>query len=160
VLAAALLGCGSDPAEDCNAFPRAGKSTRTEVVVNEVFARSAAALPDWIELFNRGDASMDVGCWSVIDQSALHEPYLIPPGTVIPPAGFLVIRRDDTGGSGFTFGFGTNDTAILRDSEGLVADQTSWEGEQAPPDKTWGRRPDGTGAFHTLATPSEGAPNG
>ena len=66
-----------------------------------------------------------------------------------------------TGGTGsliFTFGLGKADAVRLFDAAGTLIDKAQWVDGNAPEGKSWGRYPDGDGAFSTL-TPTPGAPN-
>ena len=47
----------------------------------------------------------------------------------------------------------------LFDATGASVDQTTWADGQALVGTSWGRYPDGTGPFATLATPTEGTAN-
>ena len=162
LLAALTLGlgaCGSESTEECAGVFRAETSTRTDIRLNEILAGSDDGMPDWIELYNQSEAPVDVGCWSVVDQTSKHVPWLIPMGTIVQPKGFHVIRADDSGVYGFNFGLGKGDMVLLRDPDGLIADEASWKNGEAPKDQSWGRIPDGSGPFQTLATPTEGSAN-
>jgi hypothetical protein len=45
---------------------------------------------EWIELYNRGTAEVDLGGWQIVDAVA----YLFPPGTVLAPDSYLVVAGD------------------------------------------------------------------
>ncbi len=42
----------------------------TNVVINELLAHSHAGDPDWIELYNATDASVDIGGWVLRDSNS------------------------------------------------------------------------------------------
>jgi hypothetical protein len=67
--------------------------TRTEdIVINEIMYHPITALADeeYVELYNRGSNAVDVGHWRFTEGIS----FTIPPGTVVPAGGFLVIARD------------------------------------------------------------------
>lgn len=124
------------------------------VVVNEVKAQEFGDdLNDWIELYNDGDAAADLAGWYFSDNNDENR-YTFAEGTMLEPGGFLVIEQSVD----FAFGIGRDDSARLFDATGTIIDQTTWT-RPAADTGTWGRFPDGTGAFETLATPTRGAAN-
>jgi len=44
---------------------------------------------EWIELYNRGDAPVDLSGWQVVDATE----FTVPAGTVLPPGGYVVLAR-------------------------------------------------------------------
>jgi len=161
IIAVSFLGCGTDNADLCN---NTALTTQTQadspVVLNELRAKAANKAPDWIELFNKSDAEVDVGCWAIRDKSDKHTPFYIAPGTTLAPGGFLVVRRDKSGQNGFKWGLGVKgDIATLWNAAGKIADETAYDAAQAQEGNSWGRSPDGTGAFTTLLEPTDGTAN-
>jgi len=71
-----------------------------DVVIHEIqyhrAPRSQQGLPvearseEWIELYNRGPAEVDLGGWQLVDAVA----YQIPSGTVLAPDSYLVVAGD------------------------------------------------------------------
>ena len=131
------------------------------VVVNEVFARPAvdSTDEDWVELYNAGDAAVDIGGWVLKDADPLHA-YTFPAGTILESGGYGVFSRDESGAAlGFDFGLGPADEIHVFDAAGALVDETAWSDGQAPENQSWGRYPNGTGPFVTLLTPTPGAAN-
>jgi hypothetical protein len=129
------------------------------VVVNEVVARAADAGPDWIELYNAGEEPADLAGWTLRDENDSAS-LVLPAGTTVGPGAFLLL--EGPGGTTeptFGFGLGAADAVRLFDAGGVVVDRTSWSSGQAPEGTSWGRYPDGSGAFRTLALPTPGAAN-
>jgi hypothetical protein len=64
------------------------------VVINEIMyaptTSQNGSLNEWVELYNYGDASVDISGWKVTDN---HGKYTFPSGTVIPPGGYIVVCR-------------------------------------------------------------------
>ena len=129
---------------DC--VPVAGQDV---VRVNEV--ESDDGVPgDWIELVNTGAEPVDLSGWLVRDNDDTRVS-TIAAGTVIAPGGFHVHEESALG-----FGLGGGDMARLYTPNGTLVDAYAWEEHAAA---TYGRCPDGTGAFGTTTTPTKGAPN-
>ncbi|HEY5911014.1 MAG TPA: lamin tail domain-containing protein [Verrucomicrobiae bacterium] len=74
--------------------PGASNSPPTlhDIVINEIMFHpiSGQAKDEYVELYNRGANPVDVGYWRFVDGIA----FMIPPGTVIPAGGYLVVARD------------------------------------------------------------------
>ena len=71
----------------------------TNVVINELLAHSHAGDPDWIELYNATDASVDIGGWFLSDSNSDPMKYEIAAGTTIEPHGYIVFYEDLNFGS-------------------------------------------------------------
>ena len=64
-----------------------------DIVVNEIMYAPAAGEPEWVELFNRGQVSVDVGGWWFEDSSGKKARLTSLP-IVMAPGEFLVITQD------------------------------------------------------------------
>ena len=64
-------------------------SPEGSVVFNEIMARPITPGAEFIELFNRATNSFDLSGWRVNGLS-----YTFPPGSLIPPQGYLVLAKD------------------------------------------------------------------
>jgi len=121
------------------------------VVINEVESSGGAPV-DWIEITNTGAAPVDVSGWILRDDKNTST-VTIPAGSVLAAGGFLAMDVDVDGG----FGLGGADSARLFAADGTtLVDSYSWTAHAAT---TYGRVPDGTGAFVVTAASSKGAPN-
>ncbi|MFZ5516391.1 MAG: lamin tail domain-containing protein [Candidatus Zhuqueibacterota bacterium] len=70
--------------------------TRHAVVINEIMFRPSASTAEWIELFNPGDAPINVQLWKVSD-SHLDAPVEISPADImIDSKQYLIISEDST----------------------------------------------------------------
>ncbi|MEW1696256.1 lamin tail domain-containing protein [Streptomyces sp. NPDC091278] len=115
--------------------------------VNEVV--TTGSVPDSVELYNKGTASVDVSGWILKDDDDGSR-YKVPAGTTLAPGAF---RAFDVHGS---FGIGSADKARLYLPDGTtLVDGFSWTGHSAP---SWSRCPDGAGAFGAAAL-TLGGPN-
>ena len=122
----------------------------TDVKINEV--ESNGGTPgDWIELYNAGSASVDISGFKVLDNDNTHTPLSLPSGTTLAPGAFYVAEEAALG-----FGLGSADSARLFAPDGTtLLDTYSWTAHAA---STYGRCPDGTGAFGAT-TSTKGAAN-
>ena len=68
------------------------------VVINEILANSGTS-SDWIELYNRTNASIDIGGWFLSDDGTNLQKYRIPVGTIIPAHGYQVFYESSNFGS-------------------------------------------------------------
>jgi hypothetical protein len=120
------------------------------VTINEV--ESNGGVPgDWIELTNTGTAAADLSGWRVLDNDNTHTAYVIPSGTTLPIGGYFVVDEAQ-----FGFGLGGADSARLFDAANTLVDTYSWTAHAVT---TYGRCPDGTGAFTTTTSVTKGGAN-
>ena len=120
--------------------------------INEV--ESSGGTPgDWVELVNTGSAAADIGGYRVLDNDDTHTPLAIPAGTTIAAGGYYVVDTDTVPNG---FGLGSADSARLFDPTMTLIDSYSWTSHATT---TYGRCPDGTGAFTTTHSSTRGAAN-
>jgi lamin tail-like protein len=178
---AALLSACDNPQVGPDAAPDApgphpqGSEARGDLVVNELAPRVSDG-PDWIELYNRGSAPIDLCGWFLTDQSDRLDHYL-PLGGVLPPAPcaprllaagtYLVIEADGTAiRDGVPidplhapFHLDIADELHLIQTDGLGGDGILYLlPPAAPPGSTLARIPDGSGLFYPVP-PSRGDAN-
>lgn len=61
------------------------------IVINEIFYHGrGTSLEQWVELYNRSGAAVDIGGWKFSDGISYH----FAPGTTIPAGGFVVVAWD------------------------------------------------------------------
>lgn len=134
--------------------PAAAGPQAPAVVVNEVSQR---VNPDWVELHNPGDTTVDLSGWKLQDdQDRGPEDYVFPAGTAIPAGWYLVVDAAEDDTTGFGFGLGAADTVRLSDAGGGLVDSLNWTEHAAT---TYGRCPDGTGEVRQTAAPTRGEAN-
>lgn len=134
----------------------AGDAAKAEaapvIVINEVESNGGDPA-DWVELTNVGGDPVDVGGWILKDDNDSRTKS-IPAGTTIAPGEYLVVVVDE-GPDGF--GLGGADSARLFLADGVtLVDGTSWTNHA---EHTWGRCPDGTGAFAGTTASTKGVAN-
>jgi hypothetical protein len=127
------------------------------VKINEV--ESNGGTPgDWVELINIGGTTADLSGWRFRDNdpARVTAPAIIPAGTLLPPGQYYVLNEVVSGVGQFNFGLGAADSAIVTDANDAPVDSYSWTAHAAV---TYGRCPNGTGAFVNTATSTKGAAN-
>lgn len=116
------------------------------VNVNEVESNGDAT--DWVEVVNTGAAPVDVSGWVLRDNDDASST-AIPAGTTLAAGAHLAV---DT-----SFGLGGADKARLFLADGVtLVDSYEWTAHAST---TYGRCPDGTGAFATTSASTRGAAN-
>ena len=139
------------------------------VVLNEIAASNTGSVtesestPDWIELFNAGTQTVDLGGYALSDDVLRPNRFVLPSGTQIAARGYLTVWCDsNTNAPGLHAGFGLSDrgqTVTLFKPEGgalQVADYITF-GLQIP-DLTIGRIDGGAGDWQ-LCEPTPGLAN-
>ena len=144
-------------------------TTPTTLHINELMASNDGTIldpqgddDDWIELFNSGTEALDLGGMYLSDKPSKPLKWQFPADTSIPAGGYLLVWADDDDGD--TPGLHTNfklsaggESVVLSDVDArsnAVIDQVDFPalGE----DVSYGRSPEGTGAFGVLPTASPG----
>lgn len=133
-----------------------------EIVINELMYKPADERDcrDWVELYNAGEGTTDLGNWRMTDDKADHI-FTFPVGTLLPPGSFLVVCEDTIAfksvypgvqplAGNFSFGFGSdNDMVRLYSSQGTLMDSIAYR-STAP----WPTGAPGTGRSIELREPS------
>jgi hypothetical protein len=124
-----------------------------QVVVNEVFTRSEAPDVDFVELYNRGTATADLGGCTLSDDPTTNK-FSIPSGTLLSPGSFISYPQT-------VLGFGLDaggERVYLRSPDGkrlLDAVHFGAAGNGI----SLGRWPDGARAIYPLSTRTPGTNN-
>jgi hypothetical protein len=139
------------------------------VLINEVFADNAnfaeadGSNPDWVELYNPSNDTVDLGGMSLTDQLTLPTRWVFPAGSIINAKSFYKVKFDSeqtASASNTGFGLKANGGAIYlfnRASENSTLLSSVRYGLQAT-DWSIGRVPDG-GPNWALTVPSLGIAN-
>ena len=136
--------------------PDGTRDAAPPVVINEFLAAPRTLFHDeWIELFNCGNTTVDIGGWTLDDKAGGgSRPYTIPKATLMAPGGFLVFN-----GSTTRLSLGNDgDSVRLLDAAGDPVDSCSFD--PVGYDVSIGRYPDGGPAWRSFETPTPGASNG
>lgn len=174
-----LTGCsGSDGTDDTgggngNGGDNGGGGVDAPtVVINEILSANLSTnadelgeFDDWVELYNHGDAAVELGGLYLSDDTAFLTAWAIPAGT-LPAGGYMLIWCDDgtgTDSNHATFKLNAaGDEILLSYVEGSNDPvQVDWVqyGAQAD-DKSAARVPDGSDTWLPGQTPTPGASNG
>lgn len=140
-----------------------------DLVLNEIAARNRGSVPnggqtpDWIELFNNSNQTLDLSGMGFSDDTLVPNRYVFPLNTRIAAQGYLIVWCDNqTNAPGLHTGFGLNDkgqtVALFTPSANgfVVRDYVSFGPQVA--DLTIGRVANGTGAWQ-LTEPTPGQEN-
>lgn len=83
--------------------------------INEVLASNSGAVnhhgttPDVIELYNSSDTALDLTGVRISDDGTDPDKFIFPPGSSIPPRGYLLVYANDPDGTpGYHLGFNLN----------------------------------------------------
>ncbi len=127
-----------------------GAANDCPIKLNEV--ESSGGIPgDWVELFNAGPSPVDVSGYKFLDNDDTHVPYVIPAGTTLPAGAYMTLEEAQ-----FGFGLGSADSARIFDAQGGLLESFSWTAHAAV---TYGRCPNGTGAFASSSVSTKAAAN-
>lgn len=142
---------GTDIAEDSS--DDAGTVSST-LVLNELVAQASEGGADWIEIYNSGPAAVSLDGYLLEDSDPANR-VVLPAGLSVPSRGYLVLTQDVE----FDFGLGRTDALFLMAPDETPVDSTSWMEPSADAGLSWGRLPNGTGAFMSLRSPTPGEMN-
>lgn len=147
-----------------------GGASRAPVALNELLASNATVLQDeaggygdWIELANTSDEDVDLEGYAISDTRAEPRRFVFGTGVVVPAGGHLLVWADgdvvETSAEvHLPFKLAAEgEELLLVAPDGEVVDFVEW-GPQTT-DVSYGRVPDGTGAFRALVPPTPRAPN-
>ena len=121
---------------------------RRDVRINEVESNGGAPV-DFVELINNGAAPADIGGYVIKDNDDTHI-FTIPAGTTIAAGGYYVADTD-TGPAASAWARRTRPACSRRAD--LAGRQLRWTAHAAT---TYGRCPNGTGAFTTTTASDQG----
>ncbi len=143
------------------------------VVINEVLASNGHTVPDsqgeyddWIELYNRGDAPVNLGGMYLTDDPAEPIKWQFPKNsaalTTIPAHGYLLVWADnEVGDAGLHAAFKLSaggDSVALFDQDGVTLIDSVTFGAQRT-DISYGRLPDAVDTWSSSAFPTPGMQN-
>lgn len=156
LLLATTLGMGCVPSSD------------SPVRLNEVLPSNSNNCPDevgerndWVELYNTSDKAVDLGGYSLTDDTASPRKAVIPSGVTIEAKGAILLWADNTPDQGKThlsLKFKSKaEQVVLYDPEQRQVDLYRWT--DAYSDVSFARVPDGTGEWVRCAAPTCGDVN-
>jgi hypothetical protein len=123
------------------------------VVINEVLAHTESGALDFIELHNHSAVSNDLsGCILTDDPGAIK--FVLPPGTVLPPHGFVSFDELQLG---FALNAQGETVYLLTPNNSRVIDALQFEGQSDS--ISFGRWPDGAEVLYPLEGLTQGTNN-
>lgn len=137
-------------------------------MINEALPVNSITMPDqngeyddWIELFNKSSASVNLSGYFLSDDKKELGKWKFPEGTNIAAKSYLIIWADgDTTEVGLHASFklsSTGEDVVLSDPSGVKLDKMSYPAQ--PLELSYSRVPDGTGEFK-WQTPTYNRTNG
>jgi hypothetical protein len=149
------------------------KSVQSQVLINEYSASNLSTVidnydeyEDWIELYNAGNISVNIGGYFLGDDTASYMRWAFPAGTAIPSHGHLKIwasGRDEASDGNYHTNFRLTQTKaepdwiVLSDASGLILDLRQCAITQK--DHSRGRVSSGSEAWGIFTNPTPGAGN-
>ncbi len=152
-------------------YLKSGGSTTTDtataqVEINEVMTSNKGTVPDetgdfpdWIEVYNNTDASLDISGYGLTDELISAAKWTFPEGSVIEPGGYLVVfcSGDVTRGTMHApFKLSASDEVILSTVSGKVVDSIALKPVSSG--YSLGRSADDSSVWKEML-PSPGYPN-
>lgn len=127
-----------------------------DIVINELSASNSFIVADqngeyddWIELYNNSSNNIDISGYHLSDNGGNLTAWTFPTSTIIPANDYLIVWADkDTTQTGLHANFklsAAGETLYLTDPSGAILDEITFPTQTT--DVTYGRYPNGTGAF-------------
>lgn len=137
-----------------NTMPPAGV-----VLMNELYSRGTTENPDWIEIYNAGESTINLTGYKIYDsggQSGSKPKKEFPAETMIAPGAYYVIVVDTEDESGFGLSSG-GEEVWFENPAGDIVDNVVFPAMEET--QSYGRYPDGTDSWQLLHTITPGAAN-
>ena len=151
ILIVGIVSCSKEGDPD----PEITYSEPDSVVFNELHSTGN---PDWIELYNWGNADVDLNGWKVYDQE--ENSYSLPSGNIIKAGDFLILNCDDQG-TGLNMPFkltSQGESITLLRPDGKMMDHIVFPALENG--QTYARFPDGSGSWEITGFATKNASNG
>jgi hypothetical protein len=127
------------------------------VVINEFLpdlpSEVDETVEEWVELYNQSDQTINLNGWVLKDAYDNH--CLVIENKVISPKGFVVIKRNK---SSFSLNNDKDDVRLFT-STASATPIDSFSYPEVYKNTSWGRIPDGSGAFTNKLIPTPGSSN-
>lgn len=132
-------------------------NSSVDIVINEFLASNSTIadqdgeFDDWVELYNKGNKTVDLSTFSLSDDRSDLSLYTFPTGTMLQADSFIVVWADkDVAQVGYHADFklsASGETIYLSKLSGIV-DSVMFGTQVA--DSSFGRWPNGTGSFKIM----------
>ena len=143
-----------------------GASNIITLHINEVFSDGTkdATDPDWFEVYNASEIPVDLKDYQIYDEriktSLGTKPKRVLSSIVIPAKGYAVITTEYNAEAVPPFGLSTSGDAVyLENPSGVLVASLDFNTIALAGKKSYGHKPDGTGALTIFTTPTKGASN-
>jgi hypothetical protein len=149
------------------------ETSANTLIINELMADNTGSArdqdgdtDDWIEIYNYGDSAVNIGRMYLTDNQSAEAGWRVPDNnpaaTTIPPKGFLLIWADEetdegTLHAGFKLGADGENIRLFAAGGKTLIDEVTF-GRQDE-NRSYGRIPDGSEDWQTIATPTPGKSN-
>ena len=137
--------------------PAYAQTISDHVVINEVDTNpngdDSLSISEWVELYNPTDSDIDISGWEIASTTVLKKTFTIPDGTIISSGDFLTFVNEKIW---FT---DSGELVELRNTDGLIIDQTPSISDLQNNFLTWQRSYDGYSDWE-FALGSPGGSNG
>ena len=138
-----------------------------QLVINEIMADNLRTIADpdygnyadWLEIYNPGNARVDISGYFLSDDPASPQKWTFPSGTTIAANGFLLVWLDNES-TGLHTGFRlskSGESVLFHSASNVLLDQVDF-GEQIE-DVSYGRNPDGGEDWVFFESPTPGSTN-
>lgn len=142
-----------------------GASNIITLYINEVFSDGTkdATDPDWFEVYNASEIPVDLKDYQIYDEgiktSLGTKAKRVLSSIVIPAKGYAVITTEYNS-EAVTFGLSTSGDAVyLENPSGVLVSSLDFNTIALAGKKSYGHKPDGTGALTIFTTPTRGTTN-
>ena len=127
----------------------------SEILLNELMSKDPVTDVDWIELYNAGDADVDISGYLLNDKADPTGGFSIPDGTIITAKGYYLVDQTE---SGIAISSGGEDVS-LGAKDGTLLDYIFCEASNGD-GTTFGRETDGADTWVNGMIATPGASNG
>ncbi|WP_439131073.1 lamin tail domain-containing protein [Polaribacter sp.] len=148
----------------------ASSANPEKIAINELISSNVTGLEDedsssqdWIEIYNYGSVAVNLSGFGLSDDRALPYKWVFPSVTINPDQYIIVFAsgkdRSNAGSelhTNFKIGAG-GETLLLTNGDGLLI--SGGPSVNLAEDTSYGRQPDGTGAWFFFDTPTPGVSN-
>lgn len=145
-----FMSCSNDDPD-----PEIPYAAPDSVVFNEIHSTGS---PDWIELYNYGNADVDLEDWKVFDKE--ENIYSLPSGNILKPGDFIILNCDDQG-TGLNMPFkltSEGESITLQRPDGKMMDHVVFPALENG--QTYARFSDGTGSWEITGFATKESSNG
>lgn len=130
-----------------------------DIVINEFLASNDITkadqdgdFDDWVELYNKGDKTVDISGYRLSDDKTDFDQFIFPEGTTMVPNSYLIVWADkDTDQDGYHADFkisASGEIIYLADPSLSILDSIEFSTQNT--DESYGRIPNGTGSFEVM----------